>query len=72
MNDGIHDLIALAARLEHYRSLPPRPLFRRETHARDGPATTRSPLRRKESRHGPPGASQHGKRPIDYHSKGTG
>jgi hypothetical protein len=72
MNDEMRDLLELALRLEHHRSLPPRPLFRRGNPARDGPAMTRSPLRRKESRHGLPGAPQYEKRPIDYRSKGIG
>jgi hypothetical protein len=54
----IHELIELAQRLEHHRSLPPRPLFRRGNPTRDGPAMTRSPLRRKESRSGAHSASQ--------------
>jgi hypothetical protein len=58
MNDTVRDLLELAARLEHVRSLPPGPLIRREPRARDGPPRAPDALRRKGSRHGPPGAPQ--------------
>ncbi len=45
----IHDLIELALRLEHCRSLPPGLLRHREPRARDGPRRYPEPLRRKES-----------------------
>ncbi len=71
MNDEIHDLIELALRLDHHR-LEQRDhvLIRREPRARDGPRRYPEPLRRKESHHGPPGASAHDKPTFDHRSKG--
>jgi hypothetical protein len=70
MNDTVRDLLELAQRLEHYRSLPPGPLIHREPRARDGPRRYPEPLARKESRHGPPGASAHDKPIFNWRSKG--
>jgi hypothetical protein len=73
MTDAIHDLIELAARLEHCR-LEQRDhvLIRREPRARDGPIRHPEPLRSETRRSGAHSASQHGSRPIDYRSKGIG
>ncbi len=70
MNDGIRDLIEIAQRLEHCRSCPTGPLIRREPRARDGPRRYPEPLRRKESHHGPPGASGRDKPIFNWRSKG--
>ena len=70
MTDTVHDLLELAARLEHCRSLPPRPLFRRGNPARDGPERTHAPLRPETRRSGPPGASAHDKPIFNWRSKG--
>jgi hypothetical protein len=58
MTDTIRDLIELAQRLEHGRSLPPTPLIRRGNPARDGPKRSPDTLRRNEVHHGPHSAPQ--------------
>jgi hypothetical protein len=70
--ETIIDIFATAARLEHVRSRPPRPLPHLAARQRDGPKGHPESLARERSHHGHPGASQHGKRPIDYRSKGIG
>ncbi len=71
MTDTIRDLLELALRLEH-RRLEQRDhvLIHREPPARDGPTRCPEPLARKESHHGPPGASAHDKPIFNWRSKG--
>ncbi len=70
MTDTIRDLIEIVQRLELGRSRPPAPLIRRGNPARAGPKRAPDTLRRKESHHGPPGASGCDKPIFNWRSKG--
>ena len=69
MTDFFRDTFELARRLDVLRQAPPTPLPLAH-HDRDGPDRHPESLARKESHHGPPGASGHAKPVFNWKSKG--